>query len=256
MKRLAIKLVVFLLLGAVTTVGVAWSSVWWAPLPVTDVLENNPAVESQSAAALHGPNYFVMRIGRQRRIGADRVWSSWLDPDAPVSVSFISDPHIRPEHVAPSWARLALPTPEYADGDVHERTVEARGWPLIALRSGYVHRRNLVPGGPPFLDASETRVGAWPLRDLAVAPQIMNYGAATMPAVSTVQHLPLHPMWPGFLINTFFYAVILWLLWSTPFATRRLTRKRRGRCVRCGYDLRHAEHEACPECGSVSQRQS
>ncbi len=62
---------------------------------------------------------------------------------------------------------------------------------------------------------------------------------------------PLRPVFPGFLINTLFYTVILWLLWSAPFATRRLIRKRRGRCPRCGYDLRHAVHDACPECGAT-----
>ncbi len=57
------------------------------------------------------------------------------------------------------------------------------------------------------------------------------------------------PVWPGFAVNTFFYAAILWLLIPGPFALRRLIRRRRGLCPACGYDLRHAEHEACPECG-------
>ncbi len=61
--------------------------------------------------------------------------------------------------------------------------------------------------------------------------------------------LPLRPMWPGFAINTLFYAAILWLVIPGPFALRRLIRRRRGLCAACGYDLRHAEHEACPECG-------
>ncbi len=28
-------------------------------------------------------------------------------------------------------------------------------------------------------------------------------------------------------------------------------RFRPGHCRRCGYDLRHAEHEVCPECGGA-----
>ena len=50
-------------------------------------------------------------------------------------------------------------------------------------------------------------------------------------------------------INTLFYAAILWLLILGPFALRRLIRQRRGVCPACGYDLRHGEHKACPECG-------
>ena len=61
--------------------------------------------------------------------------------------------------------------------------------------------------------------------------------------------LPLRPVWPGFAINTLFYAAILWLIIPGPFVLRRLIRRRRGLCPACGYDLRHAEHEACPECG-------
>ena len=57
------------------------------------------------------------------------------------------------------------------------------------------------------------------------------------------------PIWPGFAINTLFYAGIVWLLIPGPFALRRLIRRRRGLCPACGYDIRHGEHEACPECG-------
>ena len=54
---------------------------------------------------------------------------------------------------------------------------------------------------------------------------------------------------PGFAINTVLFAAILWLLIPDPFTLRRLSRQRRGLCPACGYDLRHAEHKACPECG-------
>ena len=63
--------------------------------------------------------------------------------------------------------------------------------------------------------------------------------------------LPLRPIWPGFAINTLFYAAILWLLTFGPFATRRFIRDKRGRCVKCGYDLRGSSGGGggCPECG-------
>ena len=61
--------------------------------------------------------------------------------------------------------------------------------------------------------------------------------------------LPLRPIWPGFTANTLFYAAVLWLLIPGPFVLRRVIRLRRGLCPACGYDLGHAEHEGCPECG-------
>ena len=62
--------------------------------------------------------------------------------------------------------------------------------------------------------------------------------------------VPLRPIWSGFAANTIFYAAILWLLCSSPFVVQRLIRRRRGHCIKCGYDLRGTEHEVCPECGS------
>ena len=61
--------------------------------------------------------------------------------------------------------------------------------------------------------------------------------------------LPLYPIWTGFALNTIFYASLLWLIIPGPFVLRRFIRKRRGLCLKCGYDLRGVDHQACPECG-------
>ena len=61
--------------------------------------------------------------------------------------------------------------------------------------------------------------------------------------------LPLRPLWRGFAINTVFYGVLLWMLWLSPFAARRLIRRKRGHCIKCGYDLRGTSGGVCPECG-------
>jgi hypothetical protein len=72
--------------------------------------------------------------------------------------------------------------------------------------------------------------------------------------------LPLQPLFPGVLINTAFYGGILWLLWLTisrgAGMLRRGSRRRRGLCARCGYDLRGSagggSGAPCPECGGLS----
>ena len=71
--------------------------------------------------------------------------------------------------------------------------------------------------------------------------------------------LPLRPIWPGFAINTVFYAVVLWLLFAlggTPFALRRRRRIKRGLCPKCAYDLRGIESSACPECGCLHRHRN
>ena len=67
--------------------------------------------------------------------------------------------------------------------------------------------------------------------------------------------IPLRPMWSPFIFNTAIYAGTLYLL-VAPLAVRRVIRRQRGRCVKCGYDLRHAEHELCPECGTLTPNPS
>src|SRR5690606_13570833 len=58
--------------------------------------------------------------------------------------------------------------------------------------------------------------------------------------------IPLRPIWPAMLLN----AVLLGLPFHLAFAfygLRRTMRKRRGLCLRCGYDLRGATQQRCSE---------
>ncbi len=57
------------------------------------------------------------------------------------------------------------------------------------------------------------------------------------------------PIWPGFAINTLFYAAILWLLIAALFALRRRRRIKRGLCPACAYPI--GESDICTECGDT-----
>ena len=61
--------------------------------------------------------------------------------------------------------------------------------------------------------------------------------------------LPLRPMWPGFAINTVLYSLALLVSYSLWWLSRRFIRNLRGRCLKCGYDLRGKLTSGCSECG-------
>jgi hypothetical protein len=57
----------------------------------------------------------------------------------------------------------------------------------------------------------------------------------------------IFPIWPGFAINTIFYAAILWALFIAPGSVRRMIRRRRGLCPACAYPV--GTSPVCTECG-------
>lgn len=59
--------------------------------------------------------------------------------------------------------------------------------------------------------------------------------------------LPLRPLWPGFVLNTMFWASALWLLWMIPRWLRSLWWGIRHKCTRCGYPV--GVSPVCTECG-------
>jgi hypothetical protein len=103
----------------------------------------------------------------------------------------------------------------------------------------------------------------WPLPALTCAvhwkQQILNSnviyrveGGVQLPrdAEFNPRALPLRPLWPGFAMNTLLAAVAWWLVFWAVSSARRGWRRRRGRCLQCGYPRQGlAQLAACPECG-------
>ena len=61
--------------------------------------------------------------------------------------------------------------------------------------------------------------------------------------------IPFLPIWPGLVLDTVFYAAPLLVASRGLLALRGLIRRKRGLCVACGYDLRGNIEHGCPECG-------
>ena len=202
MKRIAIKLVVFLLLGATVNVGVAWG----CALVAEYELEPDALVQSESDESIDDVTIIDWLMHWPASVGSGSYNATWRDNSTRIGDE-----------------------PEY-------RYIERHGWPAASMWCEY----------ESVVDQSRSEGY---LRALG-ALTLSRYGREKIMHTVHPVALPLRVVWPSFLINTVFYAVTLWLLRSAPFAARRLIRKRRGRCMRCGYDLRHAGHELCPECGA------
>ncbi len=238
MKRRLAKLVVFLLLGAVVNVAVAWGcAAWIDPFP-------------RFAARIRGyshhpPEYDSWKTWKFERTAALRVVSVWLydDPEVPsIRTGFIPASGPSSESLVPAWADFLHPQYGEPSRGRFNWVADARGWPMLSMWGGCKSRSawvflNGVQQSREF-EAHSFRAIGFSWKD---DPTEWNDFNSRL--------LPLAPLWPGFAINTVFYAAILWGLTLGPFTARRMIRHKRGRCIKCGYDLSHAPHEGCPECG-------
>jgi len=194
-KRWTFTILLFLLLGALVNVAVAWGCACWSPY--------------------HG------------RVVSPEHWSGWSR-----SVPESWPPPTKHMLVPGVGSRLVVFLGR--DEDLrYSLGLYQWGWPCRALESV---RRSM---GPPFHRAVE-HYGSFGLVPSQLVPEDHRR-----------RHLPIRPIFPGLIINTAFYAAILWLLIPGPFVLRRLIRLKRGRCPKCGYDLRGQLPGAggCPECG-------
>jgi hypothetical protein len=130
----------------------------------------------------------------------------------------------------PGWLPAGLYAPAWPEAsDEVFLVAHGQGWPA---RSAMQWQMEPEPGGPLIRSGGYFRFGPlW---------------------------LFWQPIWWGLAMNAAFYGSLLWLPWRGPRVVRRWGRRRRGACVRCGYDLRGTPaspgagdaRTPCPECGA------
>ena len=219
MKRWFAKIVVFLLLGAIINLGVAW-------LCSVQSLESKlTAIEYRKVQAYGVPwsCIFLRRFGFDRILLESRMYGS---PAA--------DPSTLPTYIV---------VPPISDEELVDKHYVVAGWPrrsfygvaVVTQQMGSDNIRNVEDPDYPI-----TWQGAIAISD-----------GSSDAIVRRV--LPLRPLWTGLLTDTLFYAAILWFVAFGPFVVRRYLRNKQGRCIKCGYDLRGTSGGrgggGCPECG-------
>ena len=208
-KRHALKLLVFLLLGAIINVAVAWAcALTCYPIPSSKPLKG-------WFASRDNPNHgFIV-------LKYDRFGSTWVKALSSTRRTESDDAGA----ICPYWSVFPAVLHQR-----ESRTLanQANGWPLRSLSCRLDLGRDA--GGNP----------EWLAHQALQLPD-------SFPVDPTYVFLPYDPIAAGFAINTIFYAAILWMMFVMPFAIRRRRRIKRGVCPACAYPV--GTTERCTECG-------
>lgn len=219
MKRWIVRILCSLIIGAVTTVAIAWGLTFW--VVIGDGNSPNAAITTPAGE-------FVPYL-HWSRTGIERIkWHLYLAR---------GEEDLFPITRAPRWSEVAS-CRSYNDGrypfEVNVRLEVGSGWPMLSMRTCYA----VDPTNGTSL--FEPRGMAIPVSDHLTVPQWH---------LARERALPLMPIWIGFALDTAAFGVI-WLLPIVGLASLRARRRiRRGRCEKCGYDLRQDPAGGCPECG-------
>jgi len=225
MKRWLVRIFVFLILGAIVNVAVAWGfAMKW---PSLHFIQDEKPLEGEVLAAWKqygGASLPAPLTSKGGRMVNDSPDGGRYHRGFPRQMR-----HQAFDVLAITLTSIAI-NDGSGDGVLNDwKVMRVRtGWPVLALQGGSVWSRteqsyNVTDG-------------------LAVQP------AMVQPGVKENTLLPLRPIWPGFAINTVFYATVLWLLFAAPFALRRWRRIKRGLCPKCAYPV--GTSDVCTECGA------
>jgi hypothetical protein len=223
-RRIITRAIVFLLLGAIVNVAVAWACALYPWDPRARGLAAFRPFEGDD----DGRGWLVnlhQRWGHSRVIAFPKMSQYNFPVDEALPAIY------------PSWSGWPRGLDEAGGPDLPGRLmVDAAGWPVLALIGS---RTDSWPWEPASNEGWTGAVGLSP-RVVTLKPgQTVTYERA----------LPLRPVWPGFAINTALYAAILWLLFAAPFALRRCRRIKRGLCPACAYPV--GTSDVCTECGAA-----
>ena len=230
MKRWTLRLFVFLLLGAIVNIAVAWGLARQSE-------ESFERPGTRIALGVSAPTEDCWFVVMTSRLGRFQIHASPMWPERKAAGRRLghleSDDFDNVSSLLPPWSALHEAPPMR---EASYRVVEqVRGWPMLGMRAEYRYwsdRAGSLSVKHGFDVTPRSGVPMWPI---------------ILPAV---------PVWPGFAINTLFYAAVLWVAFLVPGGVKRLRRRLRGVCIHCGYDLRGhrtpgAESTKCPECGGM-----
>jgi hypothetical protein len=227
--RIMLKVGVFLLLfltgGAIVNVAVAWGCTYNYVYTVPPAMSSSSRTDRQwfeilmqwQARPADDNDYCVLR---------EHGWhSDQLGPTTEVSQHQLRWSGLEEQWISEQYT--CKEPPHFLSSTVASDMYA--GWPVFSLHGC----RRLQLGG----DRSQLNLRG------GFHPPLGLFGNWERTMDCQPAYFPLIPLWPGFAINTAFYAVILWLLWTAP---RNVVRIRHYMIIR----RRIREHRR-PSCGHI-----
>lgn len=220
-KRWMFRILLCLLLGVVTTVGVAWGFACWTPQE-SWIDERNVTVPSTWPDYLEDLHWPTPQSAIERvpwgGVGVTVIEFTGGDPDA-------------------SWEASAPADKVFVSLEARQFGIPARSlqWEIHGVRAG---SRSLAIARAAD-DAAGWRAGV----EVSEVLGAMREG--------NTRRLPVTPILPGFIINTFFYAAIWFGVFFGIARVKRFIRIKRGRrALTPGRSPGgRGEEDGCPECG-------
>jgi hypothetical protein len=259
-KQLLLKLGVFLLLGAIVNVAVAFSAATFGEIPWTQCdpylirhrewplpppVSFPPHANSSESRALFGVQCtdLLARTDTARSIEASR--------------RTLEKVRAMQGHNTPEWleqlqdSERELEATQVGDVLAHMRMQTiACGVPWKSVVGARWEWNDFQNGGTPqigLIHAFEV-----PFNQLKrPGTPVQTSSGWTFPAVFEKRLVPYRPLWPGFAINTIFYAAILGMPFILRGPVRRFIRIRHHRCPACGYEIAEGVGPRCSECGAA-----
>ncbi len=252
-----------LLLGAATTLAVAWSCATWRQM------SEQPPVAFHVMSQDNGWWFSAQRLGG---FGAKRreLAGTWARTDAKGRVvsQFDTIRITKDYFIFQGYLGLAntatVPQPEppvyrlpidhtlwsrlgdhsHFDNQSGEFVQEegAFGWPMLAMWCSYYTMA---------WEKDESGKRIWqPARNESLFQPSASL-QRLLPAGLGDRPLPLRPIVIGFAGDTAFYSFAWWFVLIGAKKSKRWRRRAKGQCEDCAYDLRGASSDRCPECGNV-----
>lgn len=216
MRRLGItktitRLLICIVVGLITSVGVAWVTFFSINLPSSSLFD----AQVFETEAVEQSWWWYQQFGGHTYVVI-------------LSTGDVNTYSREETNKGPSWSRVHQ-IPDTKDKQTqYIYYEEAWGWPMVCTLSVCWN--------------SDQSTSIWTVDSgIQVGTQNIPYELPKL--------LPTRPIWIGLLVNTAFYATITWLLLFGCILLRNTFRIKHYLCVHCRYKVR--DLSVCPECGSA-----